>query len=348
MPKRNYLLTLITAVMILSFTFTSAGALPPAGEGIGTDIVWTDPEPYYPVEETIFDKTPEFRFSQYNGVTKYRIKVRNYEDQSIEYYTYKGTATCDSECRMTPDIPLAGGVITYGTESKGYYEWTVEAKLAPGVWSGIQAYVPFGLGTTGFNSQFTSDKKNWQDINGAWTLTPAGYLKNTGIPAEYTSTLYKKRIYDNFTYTVRMKLKTATDYAPSDPNRHFGGIVIDGNDGPNTDPSHPSELKVWSTGVNILYRNNKDVAVFLYKYGALLPSSKGWMPCSAVITDGWNTIKAVVTGQQLEVYINKTLCKTVTDPLLEDAGYVGFVNRRYSTQNETMLVDWAKLEVDTP
>jgi len=335
MPK--IIFTLITVVMILSSTFTSAGANPPAGEGIGTDIVWTDPEPYYPVEETIFDKTPEFRFSQYNGVTKYRIKVRNYEDQDIEYYTYKGTATCNTECRMTPDIPLSGGVITYGTESKGYYEWTVEAKLAPGVWSGIQAYVPFGLGTTGFNSQFTSDKKNWQDINGEWTLTSAGYLKDTGIPGQYTSTLFKKRIYDNFTYQVRMKLKS------DDPDKHFGGLIISGY----PDPVDPAQGNTWYNGFYVVYKNAQKAGIFIWTDGTLIGGT-GWQDCSFIKPNDWNTIKVVVTGLNMEVFINGSSWQSLNSHSLDRINFIGLTQYRGSTNAEKMSVDWAKLEVDTP
>lgn len=348
MSRFRFAVSTFAVLMILSLSFTSAGAIPKANEGTGADFVWVEPMPYYPYEETIFDKTPEFRFSQYEAVTRYRIKVRNYEDQNIEYYTYKGTATCeDFECWMTPDIPLAGGVVTYQQPLKGYYEWTVEAKVAPGVWSGVQAYVPFGLGTTGFNSQFTIDKKGWLDRNGEWTLTSVGYLKNIGMAGEYTSALFKKRIYEDFTVEAKIKLKSATTYELDDLNRHYGGIILFGNGTLNTEPDYPSELNAWRKGIFIVFRNNQQAAIFIYDGGANI-GGIGWKDCSSIVADGWNTIKATEADGMLTVYINGIEWETLSHPFGDDSGYVGLTQYRYAAETEKMLVDWVTLAVDTP
>jgi hypothetical protein len=61
--------------MIVSLSFTSAGAQALADEGIGVNVL-DDPAPIYPdLWESVFTKTPTFRFTQYNDVTKYRITV---------------------------------------------------------------------------------------------------------------------------------------------------------------------------------------------------------------------------------------------------------------------------------
>lgn len=348
MYKRNFLLTLITVVMILSFTFTSAGAVAPVDEGRGVDIEWSDPVPYYPYEETIFDKTPEFRFTQYTNVTRYRITVRNYEDPGIVYYTYKGTATCeDFDCWMTPDIALAGGVITFENYLKGYYEWKVEAKLAPGVWQTVDAYVPFGVATTGFDSQFTTDKKGWLDRYAQWVLTSAGYLKNIGLEKEYTSTLYKKKIYGNFKVVANIKLKSSTSYSPGDPNRHFGGIILFGDGILNTEPEFPSDDDVWTRGIYVVFRNNQQAAIFVWDGGTYLGGT-GWQSCSSIIPNDWNKIKVAKVDGTITVYVNGTLWKTYDHPFNDENGYIGLTQYRYTPETETMLVDWAKLVVDVP
>ena len=104
----------------------------------------------------------------------YKIPYHSY-DETIVYYTYKGTATCwDGECELTPDIALTGGVVTYLNDTKGYYQWTVQAKEGPGMWTPVQTFVDFMLGTTGFSSSFNVNKNNWVDANGEWLLTTKG------------------------------------------------------------------------------------------------------------------------------------------------------------------------------
>lgn len=348
MRNHKLILTFITVVMILSFPLSVAGAVPPADEGSGVDIVWDDPIPVYPYEETIFDKTPEFQFSQYESATKYRIKVRNYEDQNIVYYTYIGTATCeDFECWMTPDIPLAGGVITFEKPLMGYYEWTVQAKVAPGVWTPVQSYVPFGLGVKRINSQFTSDKNGWVDRYAQWKLAPGGYLKNIGLEREYTSTLYKKKVYPNFTAEARIKLKSSTAYAPGDLNRHFGGIILFGNGMINSDPDDYNEMNVWRKGIYVVIRNNQQAAIFLWDGGTLIDGI-GWQSCPSIVTNGWNTIKVTEVDGMITVFVNGTQWKTYTHPFAGEPGYLGLTQYRYTGETESMLVDWVMLKVDVP
>lgn len=338
MRKFNSILTMVVVSMMLCFSFTNVGADAPVSEDSGAEIIM-DPAQIYPEQwDTVFDKTPKFRFTQYNEVTKYRIKVRSGYDESVDYYSYKGTAKCvDFECELTPDIPLPAGVVTYDNEVKGRYQWTVEAKEAPGVWVPASGYVDFFLGTPGFNSQFTGSKKGWVDLNGDWLLTSAGYLKNNGIPGEYTSTLYKKRIYDNFTYTARVKLKSVNP-------KHFGGVIIDGN-GQLVDTP---EKKVWSYSIYVVYRNDGTAGIFVYEDGLNI----GGLPftsCSSIVPDGWNKIQVTTMGDSMEVFVNDTSCLNFTHYAIENYGYVGLTEYRYDTDlAEKMLVDWAKLEVDTP
>jgi hypothetical protein len=348
MRIQKFLITLVSIIVVLSFPLTAAVALSPAGEGSGVDVS-EDPVQIYPVNwEIVFDKTPTFRFTQYNEITKYRVTVRNAFDESIVYYTYKGNAACaGGVCELTPDVSLAGGVVTFQSDTKGMYQWTVQAKTAPGEWSGVQSYKDFLLGTPGFDSQFTLDKKGWVDRYAQWVVTSAGYLKNIGLELEYTSTLYKKHIFKDFTYEAKIKLKSSPDYVPADPNRHFGGIIIYGNGTLNTEPDFPSEMNVWRKGIYIVFRNNQQAGIFIYDGGTLIGGS-GWQPCASIVANDWNRIKVVVMGETLEVYVNGTYWKTLSHPFANDSGYVGLTQYRYMPDTEKMLVDWARLEVDTP
>ena len=341
MRKFNLLLTVTIILMILTLSFTSAGAQAPADEGIGANVL-DDPAPIYPdLWESVFTKTPTFRFTQYNDVTKYRITVRNGYDENIVYYTYKGTATCwDGECKLTPDIALTGGVVTYLNDTKGYYQWTVQAKEGPGMWTPVQTFVDFMLGTSGFSSSFNVNKNNWVDANGEWLLTTKGQLKNSGITGEYTSALFKKRINDNFTYTIMMKLKSVDA-------RHFGGLIFNGNGLLYNPVSYPTEKNVWYHGIYVVYRNDQKAAIFVWQGGANT-GGLPWTTCSSIVPGGWNEIEVTTEVDTMYVKINDTPCLTFTHPMVEETGYVGLTQYRYSAETEKMLVDWATLEVDTP
>lgn len=343
MNRKKGMLTVLALLMILSLTFTSAGAIAPADEGVSPDFEFDDPEPYYPAYEAIYDKTPTFEFSQYEDVTRYRIKVRNSEDQNITYYTYIGKAICNDYCELTPDIRLAGGVVTFEKPLKGHYEWTVEAKLGPGLWSGVQDYVPFGLGASRISSLFTLNKNGWVDRNGTWSVTPAGLLKNKAIAGEYTSTLNSKKVLDNFTYTVRMKLKSV------DSGTHYGGVIFNGN-GDLIDPTDPfllDQKQVWNWASYFLYKNNKQAAIYIWDGGSIV-DGVSWRECASIIPGGWNVIEVTTENDTVYVNVNGEACMDLPHPSIADTGYIGLTQYHTSTEIETMLVDWVKLEVDTP
>ena len=339
MTRFKFAISALAVLMILSFTFTTVGAqagLPEAGE-VEPEILVDDPNPIYPAGY-IFTKLPTFRFTQYESVTKYKITVTKYD--GTPYYTFKGNAVCSaSECSLTPTTPLTG---KYGlVQGKGSYRWTVQAKIGVGAWTPPQDPTKsFAVVTTGFDSQFTTDKKNWQDIYGTWVWLTKGQLKNTGKFNEYTSVAHQHLITEDFTYEARFKLKSEHDYTETD--HQAGGVIVGG--GPQTLVG----AQIWANGVYVLIRNDKKACIFEYWIGEFVDSTAVCETVDAIVPDGWNTLKVTVVEGNMLVYINDVYWKTFSDPvhnILEYDSFVGLTHVSRANVPEKMLVDWATLEL---
>lgn len=344
MTRFKFVVSALAVLMILMLSFTSAGAQAGLPETATYDPdVTADPAPVSPVSYT-YTKLPLFQFTQYESVLKYRITVT--KEDGTPYYVYTGKADCYIEmCSMQPGIPIAG---IYGlVPGKGIYRWTVQAKTAEGTWTPPQdPRVQFAMISTGFNSSFTSNKKNWQDIEGVWNLMTAGYLKNAGILDVYTSTAHQYYIFGDFVYETRFKLKSKHVYSGTELDRQAGGIIVIG---------HPYEVlgkQIWHQGVYVLIRNDQKARIFEYAHDDYIDElDTGWDPAPMIIPGGWNTIKVIVVGNNMAVYINDEYWMTFSDPvyeLLAWNGFVGITHYRYAAEAEQMLVDWAKLEKLNP
>ena len=62
--------------------------------------------------------------------------------------------------------------------------------------------------------------------------------------------------------------------------------------------------------------------------------------------DDWNTLKVIVEGDDLHIYINGTWWNTISDSAMEPA-FVGLTFFKDSSSTDKLLVDWAKVTVDT-
>lgn len=341
MTRSRFFTTALAVMMILSFTLTTAGAQAEAPEAgaIEPDVLIVDPDPIYPISY-IFTKSPVFRFTQYQAVTKYRITVTKFD--GTPYYTFKGNAAClESECSLTPTTSLTG---KYGlVVGKGSYRWTVQAKTGVGTWTQKQdPPQDFAVVTTGFDSQFTTDKKNWQDIYGTWTWLTKGQLKNTGKLNEYTSVAHQHYITEDFTYEARFKLKSEHDYN-LEMDHQAGGVIVAG--GPRTLVGG----QIWTNGVYVLIRNDQKACIFEYWRGEFVESTA--VACEtvdAIIPDGWNTLKVTVGDGYMLVSINGVYWRTYTDTAHDILAYDAFVGLTHVSRAdvpEKMLVDWAKLEL---
>lgn len=344
MITRKLFYVLMMVGLIFTLTFTSAGAQAglPNNSPVDPEVVF-HPNPISPKSYT-YTNLPVFKFTQFETVTKYKITVTK-EDGTL-YYVFKGTANCfEAMCSMQPTTPVKG---KYGLVSgKGVYRWTVQAKTGVGTWSPPQdPSIQFALITTGFDSSFNTDKKNWQDIKGVWELTTNGFLKNIGVLDEYTSMAHQHYIVGDFVYETRIRLKSKHAYTGTELDRQAGGIIVIG---------HPYEFmgkQIWHQGIYVLIRNDQKARIFEYWNDEYVESTDtAWVSVPAINPDDWNTIKVVKVGGNLLVKINDVDWMTYTDPvhgLLNYNGFVGLTHYRYNAENEKMQVDWAKYEKLNP
>ncbi|MFH2038089.1 MAG: hypothetical protein ABIJ65_01505, partial [Chloroflexota bacterium] len=72
---------------------------------------------------------------------------------------------------------------------------------------------------------------------------------------------------------------------------------------------------------------------------------KDWTTSTAIVKNGWNTLKVVASTSSLKFYINNKLVWNGSDPTLT-TGQVGFGFYRDAAAG-VLYVDWAKLTTAT-
>jgi len=323
--KKNFLILIAIPLVILLTTATVLAEHPSAEPGD------TIPVPVYPaLEQIVYTRTPTFRFSEVTGATKYRVQVLDAAYQpNVLVYTFKGKNNCSGgECSLTPDTPLK--FYDYSAH-KGIYNWRVAARVGD-QWTSDSEYVFFLVVSPGFNSQFTTDMKKWTPISGTWSIVSPGYLKTKGKSNSYSSVMQKHLFAYNLEYEVRMKLKAAD----VDTN---AGIIVNGA------PGSLGEMDAWGSGYYILFNNSQQIGVWKrindewYMY-------YGFFFTPLLNADDWNTLKVIVEGDDLNIYINGTWWNTISDSTMEPA-FVGLTFFKDSIGTDKLLVDWAKVTVDT-
>jgi hypothetical protein len=207
------------------------------------------------------------------------------------------------------------------------YKWRVQAKVG-GVWKPYSTYKYFTVKKplTGFNSTFNGSKTGWSNVTGNWYINNSMYLRSPGLSLTGSSAVHTNN-YANFTYTVKVK-RTGANI--SSANR----IIIRGNP-TSLDPSN-----WWKPSYVFQYTNNGSFSVYAMSSGGVTTTMAGWTAHSAIVQNGWNTLKVVVNGSSLKYYINNTLVWSGSNSSLT-TGKVGF--GFYDT--DTLDVDWATLSM---
>jgi hypothetical protein len=178
-----------------------------------------------------------------------------------------------------------------------------------------------------FNSTFNTSSSGWSAATGTWSLYSSAYYRSTGL-ANLGAHAKRTGKYGDLTYEVRMN-RTGVDTGYS--NR----IIVRGN------TASLNATKMWSPSYNFQYSNDGSFSVFEVDNTGTATALKAWTTSSAIVKNGWNTLKVVAVGSSLKFYINGTLVWSGSDSTLK-TGQVGFGFFR-DTDAGTMLVDWAKL-----
>jgi hypothetical protein len=177
-----------------------------------------------------------------------------------------------------------------------------------------------------FSSTFNTSASGWYSVKGAWALYGSAYyrsqgLENTGASARRTGT------YGDLTYTVRMKRSGG----PLDlANR----VIIRGNPGTLTSTNW------WTPSYVFQYTNSGYFSVYEVASAGNV-ALKGWTTSTAIVQNGWNTLKVVAVGSSLKFYINNVLVWSGSDSTLL-TGTVGFGFFRDTTAS-TLYIDSASL-----
>ncbi len=177
-----------------------------------------------------------------------------------------------------------------------------------------------------FNSSFNGSAAGWSAVKGTWTIASSAYYQSTGLANTAASA---KRIgkFGDVTYEVRMR-RTGT--CTSCANR----IILRGN------PSSLVSTNWWKPSYVFQYSNQGFFSVYKVTSTGSIVALKGWTSSTAIVKNGWNTLKVVAVGSSLKLYINGTLVWSGSDTSLK-VGQLGVGFYRDSAAG-TLQVDWAK------
>jgi hypothetical protein len=178
-----------------------------------------------------------------------------------------------------------------------------------------------------FYSSFNTSSSGWSAVTGAWGLYGSNYYRSTGL-ANTGASAKRTGTYGDLTYEVRMKRDgTVANLA----NR----IIIRGN------PASLFATNWWKPSYYFQYSNDGYFSITETTSAGTFVTLKDWTASSAIVKNGWNTLKVVAVGSSLKFYINGTLVWSGIDSTLK-TGQVGFGFYRDANAG-TLLVDWARL-----
>ena len=290
-----------------------------------------DPAPVSPVDYVwVYDKTPDFIFTELPGATKYKIEVWNIYTGAL-VYIYKGGPNCVAgNCKLLPTTALKNHDIT---NKKGYYRWRVKAKIG-GFWqTEYSAYDYFYVLSTGFVSTFTTDAKKWLEMYGDWFITNKGYLKTKGVDYYYSSVVHKETFNDTYqfyAYEVKMKRKGG-------PGLESNRIIVAG---------HPDGIPEngWDSGYEFAYYDDTYIELLKRTDGSVdTVLCSGFFP-DAVNEFDWNKVTFWKNYPWLTVWVNEVYVCDVNisaDPGAYMGGYVGIME--YGWPDSAFLVDKASV-----
>lgn len=177
-----------------------------------------------------------------------------------------------------------------------------------------------------FNSTFNGSSSGWTPVTGSWSIVNSAYYQSNGL-ASTGASAKKSTKYGDVTYEVRMyRSGTCTSCA----NR----IILRGN------PASLFSTNWWKPAYYFQYDNNGNFSVYEATTSSTSVALKGWTASSAIVKNGWNTLKVVAVGRTLKFYINGTLVWSGSDTTLK-VGQLGFGFYRDANAG-TLKVNWAK------
>jgi hypothetical protein len=189
--------------------------------------------------------------------------------------------------------------------------------------------VPQALGPN-FYSTFNGSKTGWSPVVGKWALYKAVNYRSNGVANSFASAKHTGT-YGNMIYQVRMK-RAGTCVSTVVHCSNY--ISIRGT------PIPLDGLKRWNKEYKFAYSNTGEFSVYLVN-GVTVTPLMDWTTSTAIVKNGWNTLKVVAIGNALKFYINGKVVWSGRNATLT-TGVVGFGYFR-DTAPSLLYVDWAKL-----
>jgi len=264
----------------------------------------------------IYDRYPMFEWSAMKGASKYQVEV--YQNGILKHSIQAEVTECDDTvCRFSPGLRV-------GIDKNNM--WRVKARFGS-YWGPYSAEQQFTVLSTGFESTFDIDASGWTAVKGIWIVNANGYYKTTGSLNSIASSMYKFN-YPVLTYEVRMMRKFGDAALPN--RLHF-----------RTQPAPLDSAGQWTEGYSFQYTNAGNFSVWQISGGSSTPLV-GWTYSPAIVPYGWNTLKVVANGGDMEFYINDILVASGHDET-HTAGRVGISMWRGSDAKAPLLVDWVRV-----
>jgi hypothetical protein len=320
--KAFYIVMIGFLILSLSATFT-----PVMSQGVDEFVDFAVVSPL----GAINTKLPDYTFAAVATATKYRVKVYTTASPDVPVYILKGSGNCSfpaGVCYLRPDLKLKV-LDFYG---KGYYFWTLEAKLNGVTWHMVFDHNEFQVYSQGFNSTFVTLNK-WLNFKGTWSIVDPGYLKTKPPSGYYSSILHTHRFADDYVYEVMMKRK-AEEAAPS-------FIIIQGQPDFET-----AGTDAWYSGLIFAYNNLGKCSVNYWKNHSIATYISWTSVNCNVVPYGWNKLTAYVSDGDVSLYVNDVLFQTIPDAITNYAsptGYMGIGGIDDDSLLNALFVDYAKV-----
>ncbi len=184
-----------------------------------------------------------------------------------------------------------------------------------------------------FDSSFTSSYSGWTPVVGTWYLSGSNYYVSKGKAFNFATVKHSGK-YGDLTYSVKMK-RTGCTYCANN-------IIVRG------DASQLKSNSAWSPSYLFEYTNNGSFGVFYIDSSGNTNTLQAWTSSTAIVKDGWNTLKVVAVGPSLKYYINGVLVWSGSHSSLKVGNVgIGFYREDVAPNKGTLYVTSAKLN-NTP
>jgi len=249
---------------------------------------------------TIQDHTPEYKWTKISGATSYQFQVIKRGGDVLIDKT-DNSPDCDATaCYNTPNYYLKDSP----------YKWRVRAKVG-GVWSAYCPWKRFYVSNP-FVANFTNSLDDFRVKSGTWNKSSTA-MYTDGTPWQFSSIYHKGSIYDDITFTARIKREYDQHYANFLAIRT--GVKVNPGD---------SDI-YWSYMFG--YSNDGYYSIWARDKANLLYELQPWTYSSAIIDGGWNTLKVTSSDATFKFYINSTKVVTINNPTPTlNKGYVAFMS----------------------